>query len=196
MLNARRVLIAVILLRMAYASPDAQTGEPDSLKPGDAAPKFVLPSLEGKSVYLRDYCGKLRKPWTNKQKYVIILSFFASWCKPCMHEIPILENTLSDYSDKPVKAFLINLKEDEDLVKKLIQEKKFRFPVLLDKYAVVAEKYGVDTLPRLFVIDFNGKLIWMTAGYDENFELRLKSTLNKLFGIESPPAQNSTRKLY
>ena len=57
------------------------------------APLFSLPDLNNNYIALRDLCGeKLRKPWKNKTKHVVVLSFFATWCKPCIAEIPHLQN--------------------------------------------------------------------------------------------------------
>ena len=66
------------------------------------------------------------------------------------------------------------------MVKKFIREKNLLGTILLDKYGVVAKRYDATTLPRLFVIDRDGKLAWKTKGYHENLADELTSVLKKL----------------
>ncbi len=143
------------------------------------APIFVLRDLNGQDVFLRDYCGNLRQPWKNKIKHVVVLSFFASYCKPCLKEIPILEKLATKFADTDLITFLINYGESEDEVKRYLQEKGFSLPVLLDRYAVVAKKYGVTSVPRIFVINQDGDLIWMTTGYDSDLAKKLEKMLEQ-----------------
>ena len=75
----------------------AQDNQPVNLKIGDPAPLFVLKSLDDDRVFLRDYCGELRQPWKNKTKHVVLVSFFATWCKPCHKEIYELQETIKKY---------------------------------------------------------------------------------------------------
>jgi thiol-disulfide isomerase/thioredoxin len=152
-----------------------------SLKLNEPAPVFVIRNLENEDVFLRDYCGKLRKPWKNQKKHTIILSFFTTYCKPCLKEIPELETISQSYQDNHLKIFLINLKESKELVAKYISEKGFKLPVLLDRYGVVAKKYGVTSVPRVFIIDGDGKLIWMTKGYSENIGKQITTVLETQF---------------
>ena len=147
------------------------------------APIFVLRDLNGSTVFLRDHCGELRQPWKNKVKHVVILSFFTSYCKPCFKEIPILEKLAAKYKDEKLKTFLINYCESEVIVKRYMEDNGISLPVLLDLYAVVAKKYQVTSVPRIFVIDQEGYLIWMTKGFDadlaDNLEKILEQQLKK-----------------
>ena len=84
------------------------------IKKGEEAPLFSLPDVSNQYIALRDLCGeKLRKPWKNKVKHVVVLSFFASWCKPCIAELPHLQKIQNQFKDQPVKFFLINVGEDK-----------------------------------------------------------------------------------
>ena len=151
-----------------------------NLKIGDSAPTFVLKSIENDYVYLRDFCGKLRPPTKNKKQNVVIISFFATWCKPCFKEMKQLTTVLANFEDKNIKLFLIDLKEEKAVVKKFTREKNLPGTILLDKYGMVAKRYDATTLPRLFVIDRDGKLVWKTKGYQENLAEELTTVLNKL----------------
>ena len=168
------ILILTILTSSVFAQEKI-------VKIGDPAPPFALKSLDGDYVYLRDFCGKLRPPIKNKIQQVVVVSFFATWCQSCLTEIKALDSTLANFKNKNIKLFLTDLKEEKSLVEKFSRENNLPEIILLDKYGVVAEKYGVTTLPRLFVIDQQGKLVWMTKGFQEDLGQQLTSVLEKLF---------------
>jgi thiol-disulfide isomerase/thioredoxin len=152
------------------------------LKENCEAPSFCLPSLEHDYVYLRDYCGEtLRKPWL-KEKYVVILSFFASWCKPCIAEIPHLEKINAEFKDKPLKIFLINVGEEKDKIKEFLSTNPVNLDILVDRFQKTAEKYDALTLPRLFVIDKNGIIRRSQKGFSdaEIFENEMRCLIASL----------------
>jgi thiol-disulfide isomerase/thioredoxin len=159
------------------------------LKAGDEAPAFYLKDLQGKDVFLRNFCGeKLRQPWKNKTKYAVILSFFASWCEPCKREVPILEEVAEKYKDKKLKIFLVNVGEKKDVVKPFVEKQGYSLPVLLDVYKVVSEKkYNIKSLPRLIIIDPNGVIRLVKRGFHdrEKFTTTLQGVLDEMFVGES-----------
>ena len=139
---------------------------------GKDAPKWALKTIDGKFEFLDNYSApigqKLRgKNKKNGQRKVVVLSFFATWCQPCIKEIGELHKLQKQYSDKPVVFFLVDLTEyfrGEGVEKKYVQasnaseflEKKGLndITVLNDNRGIIAERYGVSSvLPRLFVID-------------------------------------------
>lgn len=147
------------------------------------APTFALPSLDQSYVSLRDFCGKkLRKPWINKTKYVVIISFFATWCVPCKAEIPHLENLQEEFKEQPVKFFLIDVGEERDKVIRFVNKMGYKIPVLLDRYQKTSERYDALTLPRLFVIDKNGLIQRKQKGFSnaEDFEIEMKELITLL----------------
>ncbi len=80
-------------------------------KVGEISPTFYLKTIDREDFYLRNYCGKLRQPWKNKTQHIMVISFFATWCVPCMKEIPELEKIADKYKDKNVKVVLIDVQE-------------------------------------------------------------------------------------
>jgi len=147
----------------------AKNKKVDSLHIGSKAPLFTLQNTAGEYVFLHDYCGQqLRKPWINKTKHVVVISFFATTCLPCQREIPHLMELSGLFKNRPVKFFLIDVGETKDKALPFIQKKKYTIPVLLDRYQVVSDKYGVHTLPRLVVIDKKGVVRRYTIGYKSN----------------------------
>ncbi len=162
----KRYLTGVLLVLM-IGTLTAQQNKINTLPKGSKAPAFTLQNLAGEYIFLRDYCGvKLRKPWLHKTKYVVVLSFFATWCVPCQREIPHLMEVQRRLADQHVKFFLIDVGEKHEKVAPFIKGKKYTLPVLLDPYQVAAQKYGAHTLPRLVVIDKNGLVQKYNIGFD------------------------------
>lgn len=149
-------------------------------KSGDTAPIFFLKTYDDEDFYLRDWCGKLRQPWKQKTKHHIILSFFASWCEPCMKEIPILEKISKAYQKQNLKVYLVNLKEENATVKNLLTKIDISIPILMDRYGVVADKYGVQSIPKLILIDKEGKVRFIHDGYSVDLEKKLNDEISRL----------------
>ena len=179
-------LATFLLLLIALAFIYADNGKQGNigLQVGEEAPTFYLRDLQGNDIFLRDFCGKaLRKPWKNKEKYAVVLSFFATWCVPCQKEIPLLHEIQQKYKDKNLKIILIDVGEKKEKVAPFIKEKGYTLPVLLDKYNVVAKKkYKVFALPHLFIIDQNGIIRLVKLGFKdrEHFEKIVIPVLDSL----------------
>lgn len=150
---------------------------------GNEAPTFSLPDMNQNYVSLRDFCGdKLRKPWKNKVKNVVVLSFFATWCKPCMIEIPHLEKIEQEFKDQPVKFFLVDVGEEREKVLEFKEKKGINLEILLDRYQKTADNYDALTLPRLVVIDKQGIVQKEQKGFSDAtaFETEMRTLLTEL----------------
>jgi thiol-disulfide isomerase/thioredoxin len=145
--------------------PDDTTKDP-GLKPGDLAPSWALMYAPGKFEFLKNWTvernQKLRKFMSQPNRYPMVLSFFATWCKPCMKELPHLENVYQAYKNEQVKFFLVDITEatrnnkgfeDSPKAGPFLDQKGITIPILYDNRGVAKERYGAKTLPRLFVID-------------------------------------------
>jgi peroxiredoxin len=146
------------------------------LPPGSDAPTFSLPTLSGERLSLRVYCGDtLLKPHINNVRQTVILSFWATYCAPCLKEMPELIRFIQQHQNDSVKVFCISIdKEGTAVVAPFVADKGYTIPVLLDPYRKTAERYGVSSLPALFVIDPNGKIRFSSIGYNEKDPLDLK----------------------
>ncbi|MBD3347292.1 MAG: redoxin domain-containing protein [Chitinivibrionales bacterium] len=142
------------------------------LEAGTQAPSFSLPSLGGKREVLSVWCGRMSKPYINNKPHIVILSFWATWCKPCRKEIPELMKFAKNHAGESVKIFLINIdKEGAANAGPFVKEQKYTLPVLLDPYKRTSERYGVKSLPALFVIGPEGKIRYSSTGYDDDQSL-------------------------
>ena len=174
--------IIALLILFSVSSIYSQTTD-DPLCIGCDAPTFSLPTLEQDYVSLRDFCGeKLRKPWINKTKHVVVISFFATWCEPCKKEIPHLEKLQTEFENLPVKFFLVDVGEEREKIMHFIEKAGYTIPVLLDRYQKTAERYDALTLPRLFVIDKLGKIRRKQKGFTnpEDFEIEMRELIRIL----------------
>jgi peroxiredoxin len=161
----------------------AENHKINGIEIGKEAPTFSLPDLKQQYVALRDFCGpKLNKPWINKTKHVVVLSFFATWCKPCLQEIPHLEKIEKGFSGQAVKFLLVNVGEEEVKIKEFLTLNSINLNILMDRYNKIAEKYDALTLPRLYVIDKEGIVRKEQKGFSnpEQFEQDMIQLLNEL----------------
>ena len=136
---------------------------------GTQAKFWSLKTMEGKFEKLTNYVAPMNDNFKGDgERSVLVMSFFASWCQPCIKEIGELHKLKKEYADKPVQFFLINLTDffryRKSDVKKysdapdanqfLASKGLTGITVLQDPTGRTARAYGVsDVLPRLFVID-------------------------------------------
>lgn len=163
-MHLRRLIFGIVFIAAVTYSDTSS----EILQPGTAAPTFSLPSLKQGRQSLRIYCGeKLLKPHINKTRHIVILSFWATYCKPCKKEIPELMKFAGKHEDDSIKIFCISIdKEGSSLVAPFVKESGYTLPVLLDQYRKTAERYGVQKLPALFVVDGKGAIRYSSVGYD------------------------------
>jgi thiol-disulfide isomerase/thioredoxin len=152
------------------------------LKVGQKAPTFFLKTLEGTDFYLRDYVGEPRAFNKSPRKYVLI-SFFASWCKPCRREIPELEKLVSKYRSDSLAVFLMNAGDDETKINGFLKEVPVKIPVIMDIYGTAANKYCPKedgdriVLPTLALIGKDGNILYVHSGYTDGDMNRLEEAL-------------------
>jgi peroxiredoxin len=112
---------------------------------GTTAEDFQLVDLKGKTQSLNAYRGK-----------VVLLNFWATWCKPCTKEMPAMQATYDQLADKGFVVLAINELEDDAKVREHITQYGHTFPVLMDRDNKVANQFGVYGLPVSFFIDERG----------------------------------------
>lgn len=141
-------------------------------------PDFTLQDLNGKSVSLSQFKGK-----------VVLVNFWATWCAPCVKEFPSLQNLVKLFKgDVVVLAVSYDRqKEDIDSFIKAFGGVPEHFLILWDKDKTTSSLYGTDVLPETFILDQNQKLLRKIAGealWDEPMALRFFTDITKLGGVE------------
>lgn len=117
------------------------------LRVGESAPDFELHDLQGKSHTLSSLKGK-----------VILLNFWASWCPPCLSEMPALVLVHEKLKSDGFEILAVNLDETQKPAERFSKKFKLPFPVLLDPDGKMAHHYLVYGLPYTVLIDRNGKI--------------------------------------
>ena len=112
---------------------------------GMQAEDFSLIDLEGKPQSLSQYRGK-----------IVLVNFWATWCKPCTTEMPAMQSSFDKLRDKGFVVLAINELEDDAKVREHIKQYGHTFPVLMDRDNKVANQFGVFGLPVSVFIDQQG----------------------------------------
>jgi thiol-disulfide isomerase/thioredoxin len=107
--------------------------------------EFSLPDLNGRSVNLKDFRGK-----------VVFVNFWATWCLPCRTEMPAMERLYQEYNGKGLAMLAVNFRESRKEARAFVEELKLTFPVLLDD-GTVSALYGVFALPATYLVDRQGR---------------------------------------
>ena len=113
---------------------------------GTLVEDFHLTDLEGKSQSLSQYRGK-----------IVLVNFWATWCKPCTTEMPAMQTMYDKLHDKGFVVLAINELEDDAKVREHIKQYGHTFPVLMDRDNKVANQFGVFGLPVSVFIDQEGR---------------------------------------
>ena len=114
---------------------------------GMQAEDFSLIDLEGKPQSLSQYRGK-----------IVLVNFWATWCKPCTTEMPAMQSSFDKLRDKGFVVLAINELEDDVKVREHIKQYGHTFPVLMDRDNKVANQFGVFGLPVSVFIDQEGRV--------------------------------------
>lgn len=115
--------------------------------------EFSLDDIQGQQHTLSDYSGK-----------VVLVNFWASWCPPCIHEMPELKKLKKYFADQSFEILAINVGEKKYKVRKFAKVIKLDLPVLLDTTSDTFNNWGVKTLPTSFLIDGNGNIRYRVLG--------------------------------
>jgi len=147
-----------------------------ALKPNDSAPTFSLRDIAGKDYSLDDVVG----PKNKAKAKGVILCFFASWCVPCRHELPLFNSLTDELNGNGVKVVLVDVKEDVETIIALLSELKIGKPVVLNDHSgKISEKYQVRFMPTTFFIGADGKIKDIIFGEIKS-EIELRESAGKL----------------
>ncbi|GAB4346725.1 MAG: TlpA disulfide reductase family protein [Desulfobulbaceae bacterium] len=114
---------------------------------GQPAPDFVLTDLQGKDWKLSDLRGN-----------VVFVNFWATWCPPCIQEMPSMERLNAKMEGRPFKMLAVLYRDRPEMAQSLINKTGYGFTVLIDADGSTAKQYGLTGVPETFIVDPNGIL--------------------------------------
>ena len=157
------IALAAIMVMMAAApfTASAQSQE-DQIKAttlinkGDKAPDFTVEMVNGEQITLSKLKGK-----------VVLINFWATWCPPCRQELTHVQKEIIDHFKGQDFVFLpISRGEKKDVVMSFREKQGYTFPMGLDPTQDIYKKYASNYIPRNFVVGKDGKVIYVSVGFE------------------------------
>ncbi len=137
---------------------------------GLPAKPFRLEQLGGGTVDLSQHLGK----------DVIVLDFWATWCRPCVIAMPLVEHVAERFRPQGVVFYAIDLREGTERVASFVRDRHVSLRVALDPRGEVGDLYGVAGIPHTTVIDRSGRVAHVHIGFREDLEDVLGAELQAL----------------
>jgi peroxiredoxin len=165
------VTLAIALGQSAGADDDA--AKSTLVKVGEKAPDFTCKTILGEEFALG-----------HQQGNVVLVNFFATWCGPCLAELPHVEKEIAQkYADrKDFRLIVIGREHNTDELAKFAKEKSLNLPMAADPKREIYAKYAGQYIPRNFVIGKDGMVKLASVGYTESSFQEIVQTLEKELG--------------
>ena len=162
----KKILLVALLLVGYIATASAQL------------PAVSLKTIDGKTINTAELSND-GKPF--------IISFFATWCKPCNRELKAIQEVYADWQDETgVKVIAISIDQAQNIqkVKPLVDGDGWEFDILLDPNSDFKRAMGVNMIPHVFIIDGKGNIAESRSGYTEGGEEHLIEKVRELIAAE------------
>ena len=136
------------------------------------------------SVLLKDVNGNtVNTAELSNDGKPMVISFWATWCKPCKRELKAISEVYPDWQDETgVKLVAVSIDEAQNAakVKPLVDGMNWEYEVLLDPNGEFKRQMGVSDVPHAFIVDGQGNVVWSHKGYVDGGEEEIIEELRKL----------------
>lgn len=161
MKSIKKLLFALMLLPLALAA-SAQL------------PSVQLKTLDGKTEDTAELSND-GKPF--------VISFFATWCKPCNRELKAINEVYPDWQDETgMKLIAISIDEAQNVskVKPLVDSEGWEYEVLLDTNSEFKRTLGIQNIPHVLIVDGEGKIVFSHSGYTDGGEEQIIEKIREI----------------
>ncbi len=163
-------IILGIALFMSITALSAQTDEASVVKTGDMVPDFKVKMFEGKEINIKDLRGK-----------VVLINFWAVWCPYCVQELAVVQKEIIDrFKGKDFVFLPISREDTYEKIDAFRKEKGHKFPMGMDSDRSIYNMFAKSSIPRNYVIDKSGKIVYMDKGYNVEMFKELVKNIEKL----------------
>jgi cytochrome c biogenesis protein CcmG, thiol:disulfide interchange protein DsbE len=164
---ARWTLLLVTVLSVACA-PSRQTPRTSPLvgKPLEVA----APDLDGREVRVHDAQGQVR-----------VVDFWATWCEPCLEQLPFLDRLSVSYAEQGLRVYAVSFDEDRATLERFLDEHPLSFPVLWDRGGTaLSDRLMVTRLPTTLLLDREGRVREVHLGFAPSEAKKLEDAIRRL----------------
>ncbi len=183
---------SLITVAAALCLAPALSRASDELAEGQPAPSFTLRTMNPEAsgvpvVSLENYVGAEPE---DAEARVLLISFFASWCGPCKKEMPYLQQLHSMYRDRGLRVVGVNIDREEQGIadaRKMIAHAKVTYPVLSDRFNLLARRYlgEQSPLPSVFIVGRDGSIVRIEKGYGKDASTFLLAEVQRALGLSA-----------
>ena len=165
-LAAFALMVIAVPMSASAQSQEEQIEATTLIKQGDKAPDFTVEMVDGQKIALSSLKGK-----------VVLINFWATWCPPCREEFKRMQKDVVDrFKGKDFQLLAISRGEKKATVDQFRDKQGDTFPMGLDPKQEIYNKYASNYIPRNFVVGKDGKVIYVSVGYEPaEFENMLKA---------------------
>lgn len=164
-----KVTGAILLLGVLALSAAIGVGDAQALSVGARAPEIGLADLSGRRVTMASLRGR-----------VVLVDIWASWCEPCAQEMPVLQRLYQQFRGDGFEVVGISVDRDVANARQFVSRHRVTFPIVHDGGQRVARAYGVPAMPSSYVIDRNGIVRHVHAGFRASDAGRLEREIRAL----------------
>lgn len=136
---------------------------------GDSAPDFAITTDSGRKVSVSDFGGRL-----------LVLNFWATWCPPCVQEMPSLDEFQKRLGGSGVVVLGVSVDKDANLYRDFLSRAKVSFLTARDPEAKISSDYGTYKYPETYIIDSKGKVVQKIIGPENWNDERMVSYVKSL----------------